>query len=97
MGTTKKIGIREAKTHFSKVVSDVQRGTEWIVTERGRAAARIVPIEETSMPLAERLRRLERIGVIEAPAAEARPVPPALPIESGTAQRFLQSDRERRR
>ena len=32
------IGIREAKAQLSRLVSEAERGTEWIITDRGRPA-----------------------------------------------------------
>lgn len=45
----REVGILEAKTGLSALVSDVERtGEEIILTRHGRAAARIVPMKPTS-------------------------------------------------
>jgi prevent-host-death family protein len=43
---SQQIGIFEAKTHLSQILEKVQNGEDFIITKRGKPAARIVPIEE---------------------------------------------------
>lgn len=38
------VGVRELRDHLSRYLEQVQAGGEVIVTERGRAIARVVPI-----------------------------------------------------
>ncbi|MBA3288432.1 MAG: type II toxin-antitoxin system prevent-host-death family antitoxin [Acidimicrobiia bacterium] len=38
------VGVRELRDHLSRYLEQVQAGDEVIVTERGRAIARVVPI-----------------------------------------------------
>ena len=40
------IGTFEAKTNFSKIISNVEQGNDFIVTKRGKAVARIIPFEK---------------------------------------------------
>ncbi|MCL2441762.1 MAG: type II toxin-antitoxin system prevent-host-death family antitoxin [Treponema sp.] len=40
------IGAYEAKTHFSQVLDRVAKGTEYIVSKRGKPVAKIIPIEQ---------------------------------------------------
>lgn len=41
------IGIFEAKTKLSEICSEVEeRGAQYVITRRGRAVAKIVPIEQ---------------------------------------------------
>ena len=42
----KQIGAFEAKTNFSKIISNVEQGNDFIVTKRGKAVARIIPFEK---------------------------------------------------
>ena len=96
MNTTSRrrhVGVRDAKTRLSQLLADVRRGREWVITERGKPIAKLVPITVDLPPLEERLRRLEEAGIIEPRSAPARPLPPPLPIEHGLAQRLLQEDR----
>ncbi|MDQ7843994.1 MAG: type II toxin-antitoxin system prevent-host-death family antitoxin [Armatimonadota bacterium] len=88
-------GIREAKAHLSRLIREVRRGREWVITERGRPVARLIPVRAADLPLEERIRRLEEAGVLEpAPPGSSRPLPPPLPLPDGLAQRWLREDRE---
>jgi prevent-host-death family protein len=42
------IGTFEAKTHFTKLITQVMAGEEILITRRGKAVAKIIPIEKTS-------------------------------------------------
>lgn len=42
----KSIGTFEAKTHFTKIISQVMEGEEVFITRRGKAVAKIIPIEK---------------------------------------------------
>ena len=86
-------GVREAKTHLSRLLREVQRGQEWVITEHGKPVARLVPASETDLPLAERIRRLENAGLVEPLSREVRDLPPPLPLKKGLTQRWLQEDR----
>jgi prevent-host-death family protein len=87
------IGIREAKAQLSRLVSEAERGTQWIITDHGRPVARLAPLEDVRTSLPQRLSRLQKWGWIE-PAPKERPrVPPPLRIEAD-AQRALQEDRD---
>jgi prevent-host-death family protein len=91
--TIKMTGIREAKARLSRLLRDVQRGHEWIITERGKPIARLVPVSGITLPLSERIRRLEDSGLIEPVRQKMRELPPPLPLEEGLAQALLQEDR----
>jgi prevent-host-death family protein len=43
---TQQIGAFEAKTYFSKIISETEQGNDFIVTRRGKAVARIIPFEK---------------------------------------------------
>jgi len=40
------IGAFEAKTHFSKILEEVERGADFIITKRGKPVAKIIPFEQ---------------------------------------------------
>ena len=42
----KTVGSYEAKTHLSRLLEEVERGSEIIITRHGKAVARLVPIAE---------------------------------------------------
>ncbi|MDQ8043401.1 MAG: type II toxin-antitoxin system Phd/YefM family antitoxin [Solirubrobacteraceae bacterium] len=41
---TKSVGVHEAKTHLSKLLAEVEAGEEVVITSRGVAVARLVPV-----------------------------------------------------
>jgi len=43
---SQQIGAFEAKTHFSQVLEQVERGDNFIVTKRGKPVAKIMPVEQ---------------------------------------------------
>lgn len=86
------IGIREAKAQLSRLVSEAERGAEWIITDRGRPVAKLAPLRDLRSPLQQRVRRLESWGWIEPARASAPRIPPPARI-GGDAQRALQDDR----
>jgi len=88
------VGIREAKINLSKLLKNVQKGGEIIITDRGHPVGKIVPVTPDSLSLAERINRLERQGWIEPQKTEALPLPPPLPLSKEIAQDYLQEDRD---
>ncbi len=58
----RRVGIRDLKARLSECVRDVKAGGTIIVTEHGRAVARIVPEPDT---LRDRMLALSRAGVID--------------------------------
>ncbi len=55
----------EAKAKFSEVLRKVARNRTVVVTSRGRPIAKIVPFDEEKETLAQRLLRLETVGVVQ--------------------------------
>lgn len=55
----KPVNIRDAKTHFSRLVERAARGEEIIISKAGKPVARL-------MPLAVPARRLRRPGLLKA-------------------------------
>lgn len=89
-----RIGIREAKAQLSKLLRDVRRGEEWIITERGRPIAKLSSAGPDAETDEEWLARLEREGLLERPPRGAR-MPEPLDMEpSDIAQRILREDRD---
>jgi prevent-host-death family protein len=88
------IGIREAKNRFSALVHDAQRGDEWVIAQRGKAVAKIVPMESQALTLQERVARLEAAGLLEPAPVETRGLPPPLPLPPAVSiLRILDEDR----
>ncbi len=42
------IGAFEAKTHLAALLDRVEQGEELVITRRGRAVARLVPVADTA-------------------------------------------------
>jgi len=86
------IGIREAKAQLSRLVSETERGAEWIITDRGRPVAKLAPVRDLTSPVLQRVSRLESWGWIEPATRRATRIPPPVRIQPD-AQRLLQEDR----
>ena len=51
------IQASEAKTHFLRILDDVERGETVVITRHGRTVARIEPIAETEQQRRERVQQ----------------------------------------
>lgn len=60
------VGVRELRNHLSRYLERVRAGNELVVTDRGHAIARVVPVESERV-----LDRLIAEGVVT-PAREQR-------------------------
>ena len=47
MGFMTTLNIHAAKTHFSKLIEEVEDGEEVVIAKAGKPIARLVPIEKT--------------------------------------------------
>jgi prevent-host-death family protein len=89
-----RVGIREAKINLSKLLKNVEKGREIIITDRGKPVGKIVPMPTDSLPLAERIQELERQGWIEPKKKKTvKKFLIPIPIPDELAQKFLQEDR----
>jgi prevent-host-death family protein len=61
------VGIRELKNHLSRYLDRVRAGDELVVTDRGRAIARVVPLADERV-----LDRLVAEGVVTPARREKR-------------------------
>jgi len=91
---TSSVGIREAKIHLSHLMKKVRQGMEIIITDRGKPVGKIVPLDNRSLSLAERVNGLEMRGLNEEKKSPAKPLPPPLPVKNEIAQKFLQEGRK---
>ena len=84
------VGIRDAKMHLSKYLKMVQKGTEVIITDRGRPVGKIVPVQSKDLTLEERIKVLEDQGLIEKQSTKRlRKIPLPIPVSDNIAQKFL--------
>ncbi|HUF93717.1 MAG TPA: type II toxin-antitoxin system prevent-host-death family antitoxin [Candidatus Limnocylindria bacterium] len=67
----KTTGIANLKAHLSRYVEHVKGGEEVVITERGRAVAKIVPLA-TEGGRDSRRRRLARAGLLQLGRARIR-------------------------
>ncbi|MCL2382320.1 MAG: type II toxin-antitoxin system prevent-host-death family antitoxin [Treponema sp.] len=53
------IGAFEAKTRFSRIIEEVERGADFVITRRGKPVAKIVPFtQEKEMTRKEALAKI---------------------------------------
>ena len=45
MKTSTEVGIRDLRDHLSRYITQVAEGSEVVITDHGRAVARIVPLD----------------------------------------------------
>ncbi len=70
---TKSVGVHEAKTHLSKLIEDVARGDEVVITRRGEIVARLLP---PALPTARQFGTDK--GAWEVPEDINDPLPPEI-------------------
>ncbi|NIM96541.1 MAG: type II toxin-antitoxin system prevent-host-death family antitoxin [candidate division Zixibacteria bacterium] len=94
---TFRIGVREAKVRLSKLLRRVQEGHTVVITDRGRPVGKLIPVDDNSLSLSDRVRNLENLGWIEpVSGAKERKLPPPLPCPKNLSiQDLLQEDRNR--
>ena len=89
-----RVGIRDAKMHLSKFIKMVQKGSEIILTDRGRPVGKIVPIQPEDLPISVRVKKLEEMGILEAlPQKKRKNLPLPIPVPNDIAQMMLKEDR----
>ena len=89
------VGIRDAKMHLSKYLKMVQKGTEVIITDRGRPVGKIVPVQHQDLSLEERIKILEDQGLLNKISTKRlKKIPSPILVSGNVAQKFLQEDRE---
>lgn len=89
---TKMYSIYETKSHLSELLRMVKQGLDFIITERGTPIAKVVVYQPEEESFEERIKSLERRGVI-IPARGHGPIKPG-EKKPGALARFLK-DRNR--
>ena len=88
------VGVRDAKIHLSKLLKMVKEGAEITLTDRNRPVGKIIPIQPDSLPLKDRIQRLEDQGKIEGlKPIKQKKLPPPIPVPDSIAQKLLLKDR----
>jgi len=86
------VGIRELKAQLSAYVQRVKAGDTVVITERGKAVGRIVPMERS---VEERLQDLIAAGVVEWNGQKLEPMAPVAKTHGPiTVADLLLEDRE---
>jgi prevent-host-death family protein len=88
------VGIREAKINLSKLLKSVQIGREIVITDRGRPVAKIIPVQAISLPLAERVKEMERQGWVEPLKKKTRELHPPIPLPKELDLNFQGQDQD---
>jgi prevent-host-death family protein len=61
---SEQIGMFEAKTHFSKIIERTKSGADFVITQRGKPVAKIIPFEQqpkmTRREVVEKFRELRK-------------------------------------
>ena len=89
------VGVREAKGNLSRLLKQVREGVQVVITDRGEPVGRIVPVERKELSVEDRLKDLERRGILRArrtPCKVPRPVHIPKKVD---LQAMLQEDRDR--
>lgn len=94
----REIGVREAKARLSELLRAVDRGEEWVLTQRGRKVAKLVPLAPTDRSVLEGVRWLELRGDLE-PERRSRSteIPDPIVLPDNQSQTWLQEERDRGR
>lgn len=70
----KSVGVYDAKTHFAKLLDEVERGETVVITRHGRPVARLIPMKDSPRTVDETIaairefsrgRKLEGITIRE--------------------------------
>jgi prevent-host-death family protein len=80
----------DAKAKLSEILRKVRGGQRVGISYHGELVAEVTPVERARGGLKERLRRLEKEGVI-APARAGKQAIPRLARRPGALKRFLES------
>ena len=94
---TATVGIREAKANLVKYLRAVGQGIEVVLTHRGVPVGKTVPLGPEERTLEQRLNKLETECILGSkPDRNRRKQTWRFPLDvpRGSAQRFLQEDRE---
>lgn len=77
------VGIRELKAHLAEYIRRAQRGESIVITDRGKAVARLEPQRPEKTSTEERMRQLVAEGLIEWSGEPFPDIEPLAPAEAG--------------
>lgn len=86
---TAKVGVKELRENLASWLDRVEAGEEVVVTDRGRAKARLVPATAQAT-----LARLASEGAVTLPTrSKRRKLPPPIPVEGSPVTDIILRDR----
>ena len=88
MKTSTEVGIRDLRDHLSKYVAEVAEGSEIVITDHGRAVARIVPLDGDRV-----LDRLIASGSVTPASTRARARPARRLAATGSVSELVAEQR----
>lgn len=83
------VGIRELKNNLSRYLTDVKRGEEIVVTDRGNPIARLIAADEET----DRLAALVSSGAITPPRSAGRRLPKRRVTAKGSVSTLVAEQR----
>jgi prevent-host-death family protein len=85
------VGVRELKSRLSEYLRQVKAGRTIVITDRGQAIGRIVPIGQS---LEEKLEGMRQAGLIEWSGNRLKPMKPVARVRQGySVSKLLIEDR----
>jgi len=85
--------VYEAKAKLSQILRKVMRNKRVVITHRGVPVAEVVPIEKEPESLEDRMKRLEREGILGKPRGPIENFKTYVP-RPGALERFLREREE---
>ena len=91
----KRIGIREFQKHLSSHLRELKEGDTLVITKRGKAVARLVPVDLPEVPVEEKFLRLIEAGLASWSGRKLSPDIPTFPVRGPkTVAEMLIEDRD---
>ena len=91
-----RVGLREANVHFAKYMKMVKEGEDILLTDRGVPFAVIQPLKKEEDALEERLRLLEKEGILIRAKKRKLPLHEPLSLEGRPLAEIIAEGREER-
>lgn len=85
------MGVRDLKARLSAYLDSVKDGHEVLVTERGRAVARLVPVDDGSEAA---LARLMAEGRVLPPETSELAIPERVRLTAGSVEELIREQRQ---
>jgi antitoxin (DNA-binding transcriptional repressor) of toxin-antitoxin stability system len=91
----KRIGIREFQKRLSSHLRELKEGDTLVITKRGKAIARLEPVELPEVPVEEEFQRLIEAGIVSWSGRRLSSEVPRVPVRGPkTVAELLIEDRD---